>query len=192
MTRISIAIAVALAAGCSGTPPVLPELELSFVARNGVTLERLVQTPAQRACSGRPSAEERGAIEQAARAGVRFPAGDEFLGDWRRGEQIAQSGRGLQYNDPPGAPAGGNCYGCHRLGRTELAQGTLGPSLEGYGDRVGRTPQALRATWVRLYDSHALAACSVMPRFGAGAILSEAQLRDVMALLLDPDSPVNR
>jgi sulfur-oxidizing protein SoxX len=31
-----------------------------------------------------------------------------------------------------------------------------------------------------------------MPRFGAAGILTEAQLKDVMALLLAPDSPVNK
>jgi sulfur-oxidizing protein SoxX len=31
-----------------------------------------------------------------------------------------------------------------------------------------------------------------MPRFGHSGILNEAQLRDVMALLLDPKSPVNQ
>jgi sulfur-oxidizing protein SoxX len=31
-----------------------------------------------------------------------------------------------------------------------------------------------------------------MPRFGAQGILSEQQLRDVMAYLLDPASPVNQ
>jgi len=31
-----------------------------------------------------------------------------------------------------------------------------------------------------------------MPRFGAAGILTEKQLKDVMALLLDPASPVNQ
>jgi sulfur-oxidizing protein SoxX len=31
-----------------------------------------------------------------------------------------------------------------------------------------------------------------MPRFGHQQILTEQQLRDVMALLLDPASPVNK
>jgi sulfur-oxidizing protein SoxX len=31
-----------------------------------------------------------------------------------------------------------------------------------------------------------------MPPFGAHKILTEQQMKDVMALLMDPDSPVNK
>ncbi len=31
-----------------------------------------------------------------------------------------------------------------------------------------------------------------MPRFGHNGILSEQQIKDVVALLMDPDSPVNK
>jgi sulfur-oxidizing protein SoxX len=31
-----------------------------------------------------------------------------------------------------------------------------------------------------------------MPRFGHSAILTEKQITDVVALLVDPDSPVNK
>ena len=47
-------------------------------------------------------------------------------------------------------------------------------------------------TWGRLWNAKAYKACSDMPRFGHAGILSEQQIRDVMALLLDPESPVNR
>ena len=39
--------------------------------------------------------------------------------------------------------------------------------------------------------SKAYAACSNMPRFGHANLLTEQQIRDLMALLLDPKSPVN-
>jgi sulfur-oxidizing protein SoxX len=195
-------LAMALAAGGCSTPAppamsppaIVDELERSFEPRNGVTLDRLRQTPGQAFCSAESvtGAAGRRAIEPAAIAAVRFPAGDAWLGDWRRGEALAQSGRGLQYSDPPGAPAGGNCYGCHRLAPGELAYGTLGPSLTGYGVRHPPQPDTLRATWIRLYDAHAINACSVMPRFGAAGILGEDALRDVMALLFDPQSAINR
>ena len=35
-------------------------------------------------------------------------------------------------------------------------------------------------------------ACSTMPRFGHNGILTEQQMKDVVALLLDPESPVNK
>ena len=47
-------------------------------------------------------------------------------------------------------------------------------------------------TWAKLWNSKAYAACSNMPRFGHMGLLDEEQLRDVMALLLDPKSPVNQ
>ncbi|HZV94210.1 MAG TPA: sulfur oxidation c-type cytochrome SoxX, partial [Caldimonas sp.] len=34
--------------------------------------------------------------------------------------------------------------------------------------------------------------CSIMPRFGAAHILTTKQMQDIMALLLDPNSPVNQ
>ncbi|MFA9275470.1 MAG: hypothetical protein ACEQSE_11415 [Candidatus Aquirickettsiella gammari] len=52
--------------------------------------------------------------------------------------------------------------------------------------------EILKYTWSKLYSSHAYNACSVMPRYGAGGILTEQQMQDVMALLLDPKSPINQ
>jgi len=42
-----------------------------------------------------------------------------------------------------------------------------------------------------MWNAHAFTACSQMPRFGDAGILTRQQLRDVMALLLDPASPIN-
>ena len=47
-------------------------------------------------------------------------------------------------------------------------------------------------TWGKLWNSKAYSACSNMPRFGHTGLLEEAQIRHVMALLLDPTSPVNQ
>ena len=47
-------------------------------------------------------------------------------------------------------------------------------------------------TWGKLWNSRAYNACSQMPRAGHKGILSEQNLKDVMALLLDPKSPVNQ
>ncbi|MEF9944419.1 MAG: sulfur oxidation c-type cytochrome SoxX, partial [Burkholderiaceae bacterium] len=43
-----------------------------------------------------------------------------------------------------------------------------------------------------IWNSHAFTPCSQMPRYGDAKILTEAQIKDVMALLLDPASPVNQ
>ena len=74
----------------------------------------------------------------------------------------------------------------------ELAFGTLGPPLDRYGALRGRSEPILKYTWTRLWNSHAYNACSHMPRFGDAGILSEQQLKDVMAYLFDPASPVNQ
>ena len=128
----------------------------------------------------------------AAAATVELPGVAGYLGDWKRGEQIARDGRGGQYDEPPGTRAGGNCYACHQLDPREPGYGTLGPSLAGYGRRHQGDPEALQHAWTQLWDAQAVTACSVMPRFGHRGILDVSELRDLMALLFAPDSPVNR
>jgi sulfur-oxidizing protein SoxX len=44
----------------------------------------------------------------------------------------------------------------------------------------------------KIYNAQAYNACTNMPRFGHNGILTEAQMRDVTALLMDPASPVNK
>jgi len=172
-------------------------LEASFSAHNDVTLDRLEQSDMQRACS---EAERTGAaiprdviekITEAARASIQFPEDGEYFGDWREGEKIAQSGRGLQWSDKPGAPRGGNCYACHEMSKAELSFGNIGTSLLHYGKIRGDGKEMLEYTWSRIYNPHAFDACSVMPRFGDEGILTEAQMKHIMALLFDPESPVN-
>jgi sulfur-oxidizing protein SoxX len=47
-------------------------------------------------------------------------------------------------------------------------------------------------TWGKLWNSRAYTACSQMPRAGAKGILTQTQIQHIMALLLDPESPVNK
>jgi sulfur-oxidizing protein SoxX len=56
----------------------------------------------------------------------------------------------------------------------------------------GQSRPVLEYTWIKLWNPHASVVCSHMPRFGDAGILTEQQIRDVMAYLLDPASPVNR
>ncbi|MFN9774257.1 MAG: sulfur oxidation c-type cytochrome SoxX [Burkholderiales bacterium] len=132
---------------------------------------------------------------------IRAPSDGRYLGDFRRGETIAQSGRGMTWTDASTDPAanGGNCYNCHQLSKAEISYGTIGPSLYNYGKLRGVTdpgsPAAkamLEYTWGKLWNTRAYNACSNMPRFGHGGLLNEQQLKDLMALLLDPKSPVNQ
>ena len=198
MNLIRIA-AAGIALGCAVTvnaADVQAVLQQSYKAKGQATMDRLEQSPMQKTCSGpvgmnvdKAAAEQ---IQSAAMASVKLPADGKFLGDWQAGEKIAQTGTGMQSSDDPAKPNGGNCYACHQLAPKEIAFGNMGPSLTQYGKVRGQSDEMLKYTWTRLWNSHAYNACSHMPRFGDAGILTEQQLRDVMALLFDPASPVNQ
>ena len=171
-------------------------MKSSFKARGQAQLSRLDQDETQRLCSEYanrslpPSVAEK--IQQANLATVKFPADGNLVGDWKAGERIAQSGQGFQYSDNPQTPAGANCYACHQLSAAELAYGTIGPSLYQFGKLRGFTDETRKYAWSKVYNAEAFNACSNMPRFGHQHILTEQQIRDVVALLMDPASPVNQ
>lgn len=171
-------------------------LQTSFVAKGPVDLSRLQQDTVQKRCSAAKSGalapSEAADIEREQLQTVVLPASGKLLGDWRNGEKIAQEGRGLQSSDKLDGARGGNCYACHQLGRQEVAFGTLGPSLQGYGKLRGSGDEVLRYTYGKIYNSNAYRACSIMPRFGHQHILSPEEIADLVALLLDPQSPVNQ
>lgn len=130
---------------------------------------------------------------------IRWPSDGKFLGDWREGEKLAQSGRGLTWTDDATTPNGGNCYNCHQMDPKEIAFGTIGPSLYNYGKLRGVTdpnsPDSkpmLEYTWGKIWNSKSYNACSNMPRAGHMGILTEAQVKHLVALLIDPKSPVNQ
>jgi len=131
-------------------------------------------------------------LEKAALAAVRYPSDGKYLGDWKEGEKIAQSGQGGQFSDDPARPAGGNCYACHQLTKAEVSFGTIGPSLNNFGKVRGFTPDMQKYAYGKVYNSMAFSACSSMPRFGHQKVLTEKQIKDVVALLMDPKSPVNQ
>jgi sulfur-oxidizing protein SoxX len=171
-------------------------MKASFKARGQAKLDRLDQDETQHLCSEyanralpAPVAEK---IQQANLATIRYPADGKLVGDWKSGERIAQSGQGFQYSDDPARPAGANCYACHQLAPGELSYGTIGPSLYRFGKLRGFTDETRRYAWAKVYNAEAFSACSNMPRFGYHRILTEDQIRDVVALLTDPASPVNQ
>jgi L-cysteine S-thiosulfotransferase len=199
----AVALVALLAAGCATTAgdeelaaKAAASLRASFKPAGQAGLDRLEQDDTQRACSaaaGKPLAKEAASkIEQANLATLRYPADGKLLGDWRNGEKIAQEGRGKQFSDDPNGPVGANCYACHQLSKAEVSFGTIGPSLYQYLKLHGSSAEVQRYTYGKIYNSEAFAACSNMPRFGYKGVLSEQQIKDVAALLLDPASPVNQ
>src|SRR5499427_6728680 len=195
--------APAFVLGCASTPSD-PELDAkaaatlrsSFRAQGQAKLERLDQDETQKVCSayaGTPvpkDVAER--IEKANLATIKWPADGKFVGDWKNGEKIAQEGRGMQYSDDPKQPAGANCYACHQLAPQELSFGTIGPSLYQFGKQRGYTDEMRKYAYGKIYNADAYSACTNMPRFGHKGILTEKQITDVVALLMDPASPVNK
>ena len=132
------------------------------------------------------------AIMQRELAKVSYPADGKLLGDWKKGYAVANNGRGGQFSDPPGTVAGGNCFACHQLDPKEVSYGTLGPSLAAYGKDRKYDAAAMKDAYTKIYNSMAVVPCSNMPRFGSNKVLDEQQIKDVMAYLFDPESPVNK
>jgi L-cysteine S-thiosulfotransferase len=200
--RISLFTALA---ACTSLPekPFLGEKDLSevqavlkrdFHARGSAAMTRLDADAVQQACNlhaNEPPAALAKSLEAAQLAAIPFPQGD-LIGDWKNGQRIAQSGRGLQWNDGPKAVAGGSCYNCHQLSREEVSYGTLGPSLLGFGKLRGTSAEMQKYAYGRIYNSKAYNLCAQMPRLGQSGTLTEQQIKDLVAYLLDPASPVNR
>lgn len=211
-TPASVAFIGVLVAGCASIPAdsnydraTQEMLQRSFRSEGIATVDRLVQDDSNRECSqsevtGVPlTAERMAAIEEANLKTVKWPSDGKFIGDWREGEKIAQSGRGMTWTDDAKTPNGGNCYNCHQISKEEISFGTLGPSLYNYGKLRGvanpDSPESraiVEYTWGKIWNAKAYSACSNMPRAGHAGILDEKQVRHVVGLLLDPNSPVNR
>ena len=198
----TVAAIAAIAAGCASmsdqeaSQKALVVMKASFNERGQAKLDRLDQDEAQKLCSKPPLVElpktlaER--VEKVNLESIKYPTDGKLMGDWKQGERIAQSGIGKQFSDDPKVPAGANCYACHQISKAEISYGTIGPSLYNYGKLRGTSEAIQRYTYGKVYNSQAFTACSNMPRFGHNAILTEQQMKDVTALLLDPNSPVNK
>ena len=196
MKRIVLAFALLSgpAFGGSDSDDVQQVLQRDFKARGQATMDRVVQDGLQRVCtesSDRPPAALARQLEADQMKTIAFPEGS-LIGDWKRGERIAQGGRGLTWSDRAGAPGEGSCYNCHQVGPQESSFGTLGPSLLGFGKARGSGAEMQRYVYGKIYNAKAYNLCSQMPRLGHSGTLTPEQIKDLVALLLDPASPVNR
>ena len=207
---LSALTAAAITAGCASLPSsaeldaqAAAMMKASFREQGIAKLDRLTQDLGQSACSGEkpPSDDLAARVEAEALASIQWPAGGQYIGDWREGERLAQNGRGMTWTDPSSATTGNGaqCYNCHQIDQKEISYGNLGPSLWNYGKLRGVSNVAdpasapiVQYTWGKLWNSKAYVACSNMPRFGHAKLLNEQQIQHLMALLLDPASPVNK
>ena len=197
-----ISIIAALMAVSSGALASAEDIRGEFVAMmdrsfktNGIAEKhRMYQLDFQKECSAEkdPPKKVMQAIEAGQLKTIRYPADGKYLGDWKEGEKIAISGRGLTWTDKTRFNNGGGCYNCHQLSHKEIAYGTIGPSLQDYGKVRGNSDEIVKYTWGKIYNAKAYNACSNMPRNGDAEILTEQQMKHLMAFLLDPESPVNK
>lgn len=209
-TFAALAAALALAAGAAdfgagsaraqSAPPVDPAtlkrvVETSWRTTAPEWLARVTQDQTQAECSAhknQPPAALAEAILKRERATIKYPDDGKLVGDWKRGAALAQNGAGQRFTDDPARPSGGNCYACHQLDKKELAFGTMGPSLNQWGRNRDFRADAAKEAYDKIYNAQAAFACSTMPRFGHNKFLTPAQIADLVAYLVDKDSPVNK
>ena len=169
-------------------------MKRDFKAKGIATTDRLHEDGVQAICNrsgDNPPKDIAARLEKDQLDNVRYPADGKLMGDWKAGEKLAQSGRGMTWSDKAGVPGGGNCYNCHQIAPTETSFGTNGPSLYQFGKIRGNTAEIQKYTYGKIWNAKAFNLCSAMPRFGHANPLKEHQIKDLVALLLDPQSPVN-
>ncbi|MBZ0126925.1 MAG: sulfur oxidation c-type cytochrome SoxX, partial [Rhodocyclaceae bacterium] len=167
-------------------------MKRDFKAKGIATTDRLHEDGVQAICNrsgDNPPKDIAARLEKDQLEGVKYPADGKLMGDWKAGEKLAQSGRGMTWSDKAGVPGGGNCYNCHQISPTEMSFGTIGPSLYQFGKTRGNTPDMQKYVYGKIWNAKAYNLCSQMPRFGHVNALNEKQIKDLVALLLDPQSP---
>src|SRR5262245_20325886 len=93
-------------------------VKAGFPAATGDWAARLTGDQTMQQCSAarnNPSKDVAAEIQKREQATIVYPADNNLLGDWKKGEALAQSGYGQRFTDyPPRQPQGGNCYACHQ------------------------------------------------------------------------------
>lgn len=197
-TLALLAGVAALLASCATGPgearnEALTLMKRDFHARGIAGMDRLNQDKVQAACDkhgNNPPPDVVAALQKEQMATVKWPADGKLIGDWKAGEKIAQNGRGMAWSDKGGV--GGSCYNCHQIGPATTSFGTIGPTLYQFGKARGYSESVQRYAYGKIYNAKAYNLCSQMPRFGHVGALSEQQMKDLTALLMDPASPVNQ
>ena len=199
MTTAALLLALPAGAGAQQTKvdPALVDkvIKDTFNRASPEWQARVEPDEAQRICSDLrepPDATTGKKLIEAAEKAVVYPADGNVIGDWRKGQLLAQRGTGGQFSDRPDTPKGANCYACHQLSPKELSFGTLGPSLLEYGKSRRFRPAEAKAAYAKIWNAQVVQPCSNMPRFGHNKFLTVEEVRDLTAYLFDPESPVNK
>jgi sulfur-oxidizing protein SoxX len=196
LLALVIVAAYLLLPGASSAAPVEGAIKSSWATAAPDWQARLVQDETQKACSQHRNAPPKAvaeAILAREKAGIVYPPDGKLMGDWKKGEKLAQSGYGGRFTDyPPRGENGGNCYACHQMDGKELSFGTLGPSLREYGKIRKYAEADVKAVYDRIYNPQAVIPCGNMPRLGASKFLTVEQIKDLVAFVMSPESPVNK
>jgi sulfur-oxidizing protein SoxX len=202
-----LAAGAALAAGCAtaqqGAKISQAQIDriiaASFLPGENQHLDRLKQDDALKACNQyneNPPEKVAAAIIERETKAIQYPADGKLMGDWKTGEKYYTMGFAYRIGsiepDDPKRDRGGNCYACHAADPKEVAFGTIGPSLVGYGKLRGTGEDMIKYTYEKIYNAQAFVPCSRMPRLGHNGILTPEKIAHITAFLLSPDSPVNK
>ena len=171
------------------------------IQEGGTVRDRMKQDEIQKVCSAlkkrRVDSSTAQKVSTIARNNMRYPKGGIRLGDWKKGRALAQNAFGFRVGHKTDQhkkrKPGGMCVNCHVLdSRMTIPSGNLGPSLRGYGKTRGQSEAVMKYTYEVIYNPHSVFPCTNMPRLGANGFINQEQIRDVMAYLLDPKSPINQ
>jgi sulfur-oxidizing protein SoxX len=202
-TVATLAAGVIVLAACASmsTPHerAIALMERNFHAQGIAGMDRLKEDAVMTACNkynDNPPADVAKKLQAEQYATVKWPADGKFLGDWKAGEKLAQRGRAFTWRDKldktsRGEPNGGGCYNCHQIGPDTTSFGTIGPSLYQFAKLRGYGTDIQRYAFAKIYNAKSYSVCSQMPRFGHVGALQEQAIKDITALLMDPNSPVN-
>ncbi|MEM9635843.1 MAG: sulfur oxidation c-type cytochrome SoxX [Pseudomonadota bacterium] len=167
----------------------------------GTVGDRLKQDELQKTCSKLKGESVDGEtaekVTEMAAKSIVYPKGGITLGDWKKGQALVQNAFGFRVgkktDDHSKRETGGMCMNCHQLEKSMVDRsGTVGPSLIEYGKTLGMSEETKKHTYKSIYNPHAIFPCTNMPRFGVNGILTQEKIADIMAYLLDPESPVNK
>ncbi|HEX6266336.1 MAG TPA: sulfur oxidation c-type cytochrome SoxX [Burkholderiales bacterium] len=169
-------------------------MKRDFHPKGQAKMDRIEQDAVQRTCTAtrdKPPAGLAKKLEADQMKTIVYPSGS-LIGDWQEGAKIAWSGQGMQWHEDPKKPSGGGCYNCHEISPKRPSAGTIGPSLRAFGKKRGSGIETQKYVYGKIYNAKAYNLCSHMPRFGYTGSLTEQQMKDLTAYLLDPASPVNQ
>ncbi|MEF3194077.1 MAG: sulfur oxidation c-type cytochrome SoxX [Halothiobacillaceae bacterium] len=211
LMAMAIALALTRAACAEPTPDwgdkisekeFLEAAKRSFYLNDPKEFDRLLDETLDvcNATKNRPSAEQAQAILKREQQAIVYPKDGKLFGDWKRGQKVVEEvhgGRigypGFADADDPHHPNGGNCHACHAIDPNFPQAGNMGPPLTNYGKFRPKNEAMIKYTYDKIYNAKASNPCSLMPRYGGPKhLLTPEQVADIVAFLLDPESPVNK